>query len=80
MTIGENRVLIRDPVVDHGDHCETAHRWHLDQRILHRWIAEVLPLLQQVDSQHRPQRVGRPAMLVVLRLWVRSAQPGYPTK
>ena len=47
----DNRCLIRDPVADHVDPCETAHRRHLDQRILHCWIAEVVPLQQQMDSQ-----------------------------
>ncbi len=30
---------------------------------LYRWIAEVVPLLQQMDPQHRLQWVGRPATL-----------------
>ena len=37
----QNRGLIRDSIADHVDPSETAHRRHLDQRILHRWIAEV---------------------------------------
>jgi hypothetical protein len=45
----ENRGLIRDPIADHIDSCKAAHRGNLDQRILHRWIAEVLPLLQQME-------------------------------
>jgi len=48
----QDRGLIRDPIADHVDPSETAHCRHLDQRILHRWIAEDVPLLQQVDTQH----------------------------
>ena len=46
MAEGQDRGLIRDPTADHVDPSETAHRGNLDQRILHRWIAEVVPLLQ----------------------------------
>ena len=46
MAEGQDRGLIRDPIADHVDPSESAHRRHLDQRILHRWIAEVVPLLQ----------------------------------
>jgi hypothetical protein len=28
-----------------------AHHRYLDQRILHRWIAEAVPLLQEMDTQ-----------------------------
>jgi hypothetical protein len=54
----QNGGLIRDPITDHVDPSETAHRWHLDQSILHRWIAEGIPLLEQVDAQHGCQRIG----------------------
>jgi len=59
----QNRGLIRDSIADHVDPCETAHRRHLDQCILHRWIAEVVPLLQKMDAQHGCQRIGRPPNL-----------------
>ena len=59
----QNRGLIRDPIADHVDPYESAHRWHLDQSILHRWIAEVIPLLEQVDAQHGCQRIGRATTL-----------------
>jgi hypothetical protein len=29
-----------------------ADRPQIDKRILHRWIAGIVPLLQQVDAQH----------------------------
>lgn len=48
----ENRCLIRDPITDHVDPCKSAHRRYLDQSIHHRWIAEAVPLLQQMDTQH----------------------------
>ena len=57
----EDRGFIRDPLADQGDACKPTHRRHLDQRILHRRVAEVVPLLHQVDSQHGLQRVGRTA-------------------
>ena len=60
MTELQDRGLIRDPVGDQGDAGKAAHRRHLDQRILHRWIAQVVPLLHQMDPQHGPQRIGRP--------------------
>ena len=31
----ENRCLFRDPIADHVDPCETSHRRHLNQLILH---------------------------------------------
>ena len=63
MPVRQNRGLIRDPIADHVDPCETAHRRHLDQRVLHGWIAEVVPLLQKMDVQHSCQRIGRPPTL-----------------
>ena len=59
----QDRGLIRDSVTDQGNAGKAAHRRQLDQRILHRRIAEVVPLLQQMDPQHRLQWVGRPAAL-----------------
>jgi hypothetical protein len=67
----ENRGLVRDPVGDQSIAGKAAHRGNFDQCILHRWIAEVVPLLQQIDPQQplrgsqvlRLQRVGRPATL-----------------
>ncbi len=59
----QDRGLVRDPVRDQGDAGKAAHRRHLNQRIFHLWIAQVVPLLQQMDPQHRLQRVRRPATL-----------------
>ena len=67
----KDRGLIRDPIADQSDAGKAAHRRYLDQRILHRWIAEVIPLLQQMNPQQllrrslrlRLQWVGRPAAL-----------------
>jgi len=50
--------LIWNPVVDHVDHCETTHCRHFDQRIFHRWIAEVVPLLQKMNTQYGVERIG----------------------
>jgi len=44
----QDRGPIRDPVTDQFDASESAHRRHLDQCILYGWIAEVIPLLQQM--------------------------------
>ena len=63
MAEGQDRGLIRDPIADHVDPSESAHRRHLDQRILHRWIAEVVPLLEQMDAQHGRERIGRATTL-----------------
>ena len=59
----QDRGLIRDPVTDQFDASESAHRRHLDQCILHGWIAEVIPLLQQMNPQHGFQRIRRATTL-----------------
>lgn len=59
----QDRALIRDPVADQGDTGKAAHRRLLNQRILHRWIAQVVPLLQQVGPQHGLLRVRRSTAL-----------------
>jgi hypothetical protein len=61
MAEAEDRGFIRDPVADQVNACKPAHRRHLDQCVLHRWITEVIPLLHQVNPQHGLQRVGRAA-------------------
>jgi len=55
---GEDRGFFRDPLADQVDACNAPHGWHFDQRILHRRVAEVVPLLHQVGPQHGLQRVG----------------------
>jgi hypothetical protein len=62
----QDRGLVRDPVGDQGDAGKAAHRRHLNQRIFHRWIAQVVPLLQQMEPQRRLQRVGRSAPLLLV--------------
>ena len=59
----ENRCVIWDPMVVHIYRCESAHRRHLDLCILHRWIAEVVALLLQMDAQHGRVRIGRATTL-----------------
>jgi len=59
----QERGLIRDPVGDQGDAGKAAHRCYLDQRVLHGRIAEVVPLLQQMDPQHGLQWIRRPTAL-----------------
>ena len=61
---GQDRGLIRDPVADQLDAGKAAHGGHLDQGLFHGWVAERIPLLQQVDPQHRRQRVRRPTSLL----------------
>ncbi len=58
---GENRGLIGDPTGDQLDPGKAAHGGHLDQCLFHRRVAEGIPLLQQMDPQHRAQWIGRPA-------------------
>jgi len=58
---GEDRGLIRDPVADQLDASKAAHSGHLDQGIFHGRVAQRIPLLQQMNAQHRGQRVRRPA-------------------
>ena len=48
----EDRGFVRDPLADQVNTCKPTHRRHLDQRILHRRVAEVVPLLHQVNPQH----------------------------
>ncbi len=55
--------LNRDPIADHVNPSETPHRRHIDQRILHRRIAEVAQLQQQMDSPHGRERIGRTTTL-----------------
>ena len=63
MAEAEDRGFIRDPVADQIDACKSPHRRHLNQRILHCQVAEVIPLLHQVDPQHGLQRVSRTSAL-----------------
>jgi hypothetical protein len=55
MAEGEDRGLIGDPVADQLDTGKAAHGGHLDQGLFHRRIAQRIPLLQQMDPQHRGQ-------------------------
>lgn len=52
--------FIRDPVADQVNPCETGHCRHIEQRILHGWVKEVIPLLHQMNPHHRFPREGRP--------------------
>jgi hypothetical protein len=61
---GQDRGLSRDPVADQLDAGKATHGEHLDQGLFHRRIAERIPLLQQMDAQHRGQRVERTASLL----------------
>jgi len=59
----QDRGFIRDPLADQVDPCKSSHPRHLNQRILHRGITEVIPLLHQMDSEHCLQRIGRATAL-----------------
>ena len=59
----QDRGLIRNPLSDQVDPCKSAHDRYLDQRILHGWIAQVIPLLHQMDPEHCLQRIGRASAL-----------------
>jgi len=56
----ENRGLVRDSIADQLDASKAAHGGNLNQSLLHGWVAERIPLLQQVDPQHRRQWVWGP--------------------
>ena len=62
MAEAEDPGFTQDPVVDQGDASKTIHRLNLDQRTLHGWIAQVMPLLHQVKLQHGFQQVGNSAV------------------
>jgi hypothetical protein len=69
MAEGQDRRFIWNPVADQLDAGKAAHGGHLDQGLFHGWVAERIPLLQQVNAQQllrrslrlRGQRIGRPA-------------------
>ena len=64
MAKGQNRGLIRAPVSDHVDADKATHRGHLDQGLFHGWITQGVPLLQQMNPEHRCHRVGRTSSLL----------------
>ncbi len=79
---GEDRGFIRDRVANQLDAGKAAHRGHLDQGLLHRRVAERIPLLQQIDPQHRRQWIGRAAVFlarlgVVGLKQIDQCQPGH---
>jgi len=53
VTEDQDRGRIWDSVADQVDPSETAHGGYIDQRLFHTWIAEAIPLLHQMNSQHR---------------------------
>ncbi len=50
-------------LADQSDASKLAHAGYLDHRILHRWIAEIIPLMLRMNPQQRFQWVGKPAAL-----------------
>ena len=58
---GQDCCLIGDPFTDQLDTGKAAHGGHLDQSLFHRRVAQRVPVLQEMDPQHRGQRIGRPA-------------------
>ena len=59
MAEGQDRRLIGDPITDQLDAGTTAQRGHLDEGFFHGRVAERIPLLLQVDAEHRGQRVRK---------------------
>ena len=55
---GEDRGFIVDPIANQLDACKAAHGGNFDQCLLHRRIAEGIPLLQRMDPQNRGMRSG----------------------
>src|SRR3989344_680364 len=48
------------------------------QRFLHRWIAVAEPVLQQMHTQHRHQRVGRTATFTFRIMWLDQSNQALP--
>ena len=48
------------------------------QRFLHRWIAVAEPVLQQMHTQHRHQRVGRTATFTLRIMWLDQSNQSLP--
>ncbi|VDA76726.1 hypothetical protein BANRA_05302 [Klebsiella pneumoniae] len=48
------------------------------QRFLHRWIAVAEPVLQQMHTQHRHQRVGRTATFTLRIMWLDQSNQALP--
>jgi hypothetical protein len=63
---GEDHGLIGDPIANQLDAGKAAHGGHLDQGFLHYRVAERIPLLLQMDSKHRGQRIRRSASFLAL--------------
>ena len=75
---GQDRGLIRDPITDQLDAGKAAHGGHLDQGLFHGWVAERIPMLQQVDAQHHRQWIRRPAALLAARVPAVGVNPWGP--
>ena len=58
---GQDRRLIGDPMTDQLDARKMVHGGHLDKGLFHGRVAERLPLLQELVTQHRGQRIERSA-------------------
>ena len=58
---GQDRGLIGDPIADQLDAGKGAHVGHLDQGLLHGWVAQRIPLLHKMNPQHGGQRIGKTA-------------------
>ena len=69
MAEGQDRCLIGDSIADQLDAVQLVHAGQLDQGLLHRRVAERIPLLQRVNTQHRRQGISRAAAFLA-RLWV----------
>jgi len=66
----QDRRLIGHRIVHQVDACKAPHRLRIDEHLLHGWIGQVEPLLQQVNAQHPLQRHRAPAQssLRIVRL------------
>jgi hypothetical protein len=51
----QDRCLVRQRIIGQVQPCEAAHGFDLIQRIFHARIAQHVPLLHEVDAQHRAQ-------------------------
>ena len=66
----EYRRLVRDRIAAKFETGKRTHRLDIIERLFRAWIGELIPLLQEINSQHDHQRIGAPpvAGLGVIRL------------
>lgn len=62
---GQDRCHIWNTVTDQIVSCNASHGGNINHGLLHSLVVERIPLLQQMDAQHRYQWIRRTATLLV---------------